>query len=65
MGIMTEDMDDWSDFVLDKFRSKEKKDVAEMLDLCSDAVEVILENGILAAMNRFNKKQKLNSVNDD
>jgi len=65
MGIMTEDMGVWSDFVLEKFRSKEKKDVAEMLDLCSDAVEVILENGILAAMNRFNKKQKLNSDNDD
>jgi PTH1 family peptidyl-tRNA hydrolase len=65
MGIMTEDMDNWSDFVLDKFRSKEKKVVAEMLDLCSDAVEIILENGILTAMNRFNKKQKLNSDNDD
>ncbi len=64
MGIQTEDMDNWVDFVLEKFRSKEKPVVAEMLDLCSDAVEVILTNGIAAAMNRFNKKQKLDNGSD-
>ena len=59
LGIMTEEMDNWVDFVLSEFRRSEKKTVAEMLDLCSDAVEVVLQSGITAAMNRFNKKQKL------
>lgn len=64
MGIQTEEMESWSDFVLENFRTKEKKVVAEMIDLCSDAVEVILEHGIATAMNRFNKKQKLDSEDD-
>jgi PTH1 family peptidyl-tRNA hydrolase len=59
LGIQTEEMDDWSEFVLSSFKRSEKSVVAEMLDLCCDAVEVILEQGITAAMNRFNKKQKL------
>jgi peptidyl-tRNA hydrolase, PTH1 family len=61
MGIQTEEMESWVDFVLEKFRPREKLVVAEMLDLCSDAVEVILANGISTAMNRFNKKQKLDN----
>ena len=64
MGIQTEEMHNWVDFVLNKFRSKERPVVAEMLDLCSDAVEVILTDGIPAAMNRFNKKQKLDNGDD-
>jgi peptidyl-tRNA hydrolase len=52
-------MENWVDFVLSDFRRAEKATVAEMLDLCCDAVETILQNGITAAMNRFNKKQKL------
>jgi PTH1 family peptidyl-tRNA hydrolase len=62
MGIKTEDMESWVDFVLEPFRPKEKKVVAEMIDLCSDAVELILEHGITTAMNRFNKKQKPDSA---
>jgi PTH1 family peptidyl-tRNA hydrolase len=58
LGIYTPEMENWVDFVLDNFRKSEKPIVAEMLDLCCDAVEVILEKGITTAMNRFNKKQK-------
>lgn len=58
LGIKTPEMDDWVDFVLNNFRKSEWPIVAEMLDLCSDAVDVILQEGITAAMNRFNKKQK-------
>jgi len=57
LGIKTPEMDNWVDFVLDKFRKSEIPIVAEMLDLCCDAVEVILKEGITTAMNRFNKKQ--------
>ncbi len=58
MGIQTEEMDNWIDFVLGNFRKKEMPVVSEMLDSCCDAVSVILENGITPAMNRFNRKQK-------
>jgi peptidyl-tRNA hydrolase, PTH1 family len=57
LGIKTPEMDNWVDFVLDKFRKSEIPIVAEMLDLCCDGVEVILKEGITTAMNRFNKKQ--------
>jgi len=59
LGIKTEEMDNWVDFVLGEFRPEEEPIVAEMMDLCCDAVELILQEGISAAMNRFNKKQKL------
>ena len=59
MGIKQPEMDGWIDFVLEDFTRTERPIVAEMLDLCSDAVDVILEKGIAAAMNQFNKKQKL------
>lgn len=58
MGIKTGEMDDWADFVLGNFKRSEEKIVEEMLDLCTDAVELILKDGITVAMNRFNRKQK-------
>lgn len=59
LGIQTPEMDDWADFVLNNFRKSEWPIVAEMLDLCCDAVDVILREGITTAMNRFNKKQNM------
>jgi PTH1 family peptidyl-tRNA hydrolase len=59
MGIQVGRIDDSVDFVLSDFRSSERRTVEEMLDLCKEAVEVILDNGISTAMNRYNKKQKL------
>lgn len=59
LGIKTDEMESWIDFVLNPFKRSERKVVEEMLDLSCDAVEVILQKGISAAMNRFNKKQKL------
>lgn len=58
LGIRAEGMESWLDFVLEDFRRSERPIVAEMLDLCCDAVETILQDGITTAMNRFNKKQK-------
>lgn len=58
LGIKTDEMEDWVDFVLGKFKRSEKKIVEDMLDLCSDAVELTLKEGIAVAMNRFNRKQK-------
>lgn len=59
LGIKTPEMDDWVDFVLNHFRKSEWPIVAEMQDLCCDAVDVILQEGITVAMNRFNKKQNM------
>jgi PTH1 family peptidyl-tRNA hydrolase len=59
IGIQTEEMDNWSDFVLNNFKKKEMQTVREMLDACTDAVELILNSGITTAMNRFNRKQRV------
>jgi PTH1 family peptidyl-tRNA hydrolase len=64
LGIKTEEMDEWVDFVLGRFKRSEEKIVEEMLDLCSEAVEVTLTDGITAAMNRFNRKQKQDNGSD-
>lgn len=61
MGIKTAEMDQWADFVLGNFKRSEHKIVEEMLEQTCDAVDLIMEHGITAAMNRFNKKQKLDN----
>jgi len=58
LGIQTGEMDSWVDFVLNPFKRKELPVVSDMLDNCCDAVELILNEGITAAMNRYNRKQK-------
>ena len=57
LGIQTDEMDSWVDFVLSDFKRSEREEVAEMLDSCSEAVSVVLKEGITKAMNQFNKKQ--------
>jgi len=42
--------------ILKPFRKKQLKQVDEMLDAAAEAVEVILTDGIEAAMTRFNRK---------
>lgn len=58
LGIQTEEMENWVEFVLNNFKKKELPVVAETLDSCTDAVELILKEGITTAMNRYNRKQK-------
>src|SRR5262249_28185478 len=57
MGIKTDEMDQWVDFVLGSFKRSEQPVVIEMIEECAEAVSVILEKGISTAMNKFNKKQ--------
>ena len=45
---------DLADFVLGSFAPDEKPVLAEVVDTAVDAVDVILERGMTAAMNRFN-----------
>jgi peptidyl-tRNA hydrolase, PTH1 family len=42
------------DFILNKFKSLENKELSIILDTCADAVECFIEKGIDAAMNRYN-----------
>jgi PTH1 family peptidyl-tRNA hydrolase len=44
-------------YVLDPFSAQERKELPLLLDLSSDAVEVIIEQGITVAMNRFNVRE--------
>ena len=50
---------DWdlADHVLSRFDEVDRKAVDEALDLAADAVEMIVTEGIDAAMNRYNKKK--------
>jgi PTH1 family peptidyl-tRNA hydrolase len=47
-------VEDGSDFVLSPFRRGERKVVEEALERAADAVECAVNEGLLAAMNRFN-----------
>jgi PTH1 family peptidyl-tRNA hydrolase len=45
-----------ADYVLANFTGAEQKQLPEVLDLASDAVEEIVTRGLAAAMNKFNRK---------
>lgn len=50
-------MKDGSRYVLGQFRKSQMVALDEMLDRAAEAVNVIVNDGILAAMNRFNRKE--------
>jgi PTH1 family peptidyl-tRNA hydrolase len=44
-------------YVLEPFSDQENKELPILIGQASDAVEVIIEQGIIAAMNRFNVRE--------
>jgi len=44
----------WKNFVLQKFSPEEQKHLPEIIDLCVEAVEFYLKEGIDAAQNKYN-----------
>jgi PTH1 family peptidyl-tRNA hydrolase len=46
-----------ADFVLKDFSSAEKKDLPVTLEIAADAAELIVQEGVLAAQQRFNVKE--------
>ncbi|MEP6643708.1 MAG: aminoacyl-tRNA hydrolase [Acidobacteriaceae bacterium] len=56
---------DGAGYVLAPFRKAQLKVVDEVLDLTSEAVKVILQEGPAAAMNRFNRKPEANDGDKD
>ncbi|RMD98081.1 MAG: aminoacyl-tRNA hydrolase, partial [Calditrichaeota bacterium] len=57
IGIGQPDLvEDPVQFVLSNFTRQEQKHLPELLEVCSQAVEVFLEKGIEAAMNQFNSQ---------
>ncbi|MCB9744826.1 MAG: aminoacyl-tRNA hydrolase [Alphaproteobacteria bacterium] len=49
---------DTADYVLGKWSDEEREGLAAAIDLASDAVEAVLAEGPIAAMNQFNIRQK-------
>jgi PTH1 family peptidyl-tRNA hydrolase len=49
-------VEDYVSYLLSPFRPAEASLLAEMLDLASEAVRVILSEGVQKAMNRFNRR---------
>jgi PTH1 family peptidyl-tRNA hydrolase len=57
MGVQPDrSVEDYASYLLHPFRPAETKLVAEMLDLATEAVRVILSEGVQKAMNRFNRR---------
>jgi len=57
MGVRPEaQVEDYVSYLLTPFRPAEAKLVEEMLDLATEAVRVILSEGVQKAMNRFNRR---------
>ena len=57
MGVRPDrQVEDYVSYLLRPFRPAETELVAEMLDLASEAVRVILSEGVQKAMNRFNRR---------
>jgi PTH1 family peptidyl-tRNA hydrolase len=44
----------WADYVLQKFPPQEKKHLPELTDLCVEAIECYVSEGIDAAQNKYN-----------
>ncbi len=56
---------DGAAYVLAQFKKAQLPQVDEMLDAAAEAVRVILEEGIAAAMNRFNRRPDAASAEED
>jgi peptidyl-tRNA hydrolase len=57
MGVRPDrPMEDYVSYLLGPFRPADLDLVAEMLDQASEAVRVILSEGVQTAMNRFNRR---------
>jgi PTH1 family peptidyl-tRNA hydrolase len=62
VGIGRPERGDVTSHVLGRYSADETKLLPQLLDLAADAVEVILAEGALAAMNRFNNCNLLDSL---
>ena len=56
VGPLPDDVDDQSEFVLAPFEPQELSTLADLLPTLADAVECWLDDGIVVAMNRFNRR---------
>ena len=57
MGVGPErEVEDSTEYLLERFGNAEREEIAPMLDLAADAVELILREGAEKAMNRFNRR---------
>ena len=55
VGPAPEGLDDLAEFVLDSFGPEERPALAALLDPMAESVDAWLDEGIAAAMNRFNR----------
>lgn len=62
VGIGRPERGDVTSHVLGRFNADEQKLLPKVLDLAADAAEAILTDGVLAAMNRFNNCNLLESI---
>ncbi len=62
VGIGRPERGDVTDYVLGRFHAGEQKLLPQLLDLAADAVEMILTDGVSAAMNKFNNCNLLESL---
>ena len=62
VGIGRPERGDVTSHVLGRYSSEERSQLPHLLDLAADAIEAIIAEGALAAMNRFNNCNLLDSL---
>ena len=68
MGVGPErevEVEDSTEYLLSRFGKAEREEIAPMLDLAADAVELILREGPEKAMNRFNRRVPASSEEEN
>jgi peptidyl-tRNA hydrolase, PTH1 family len=59
IGIGAAPREDWADYVLDRFFDEEKPIVRSTIDRAVEALKCTIDNGLVSAMNTFNKSEEL------
>jgi len=59
IGIGAAPREDWADYVLGRFFDEEKPIVRSTIDRAVEALKCTIDNGLVSAMNTFNKSEEL------
>ena len=59
IGIGAAPREDWADYVLGRFFDEEKPIVRSSIDRAVEALKCTIDNGLVSAMNTFNKSEEL------
>jgi PTH1 family peptidyl-tRNA hydrolase len=59
IGIGAAPREDWADYVLGRFFDEQKPIVRSTIDRAVEALKCAIDNGLVSAMNTFNKSEEI------